>query len=402
MSSETILKVNNLSKRYEIYNSPKDRLLQLIFRKKRKFYKEFWALRDISFELKSGETMGIIGLNGAGKSTLLQLICGTLNPSNGAIQSNARISALLELGAGFNSEFTGRENAIMNCALQGMGRDEIDEKLPLIENFAGIGDYIDQPVKFYSSGMFARLAFSAAIHTNPTLLIIDEALSVGDMAFQEKSISRMKELRESGTSILYVSHSITSVRNFCDKALWLDKGQVRAFGERLAICDEYQREVEGMVGHTISNEASHRHVARLDELLNLERSLKILTVSTDKSHYLMGEDIQLEIQLHFIKTPNSYGIGIIIYDEKGNIVSILNTLRDELTCRIRKEQWTLVIKNHHLGPGVYSITVSIPDGDAMFSYDRIDHCVKFYVDSERSSRGLAKVEGIVRLEHAWI
>lgn len=401
MSSNAILKIDNLSKRYEIYASPKDRLLQLLFRERKKFYREFWALRNVSFELRSGETVGIIGLNGAGKSTLLQLICGTLNPSEGAIQTDARISALLELGAGFNGEFTGRENAIMNCALQGMSRAEIDGKLPLIEKFAGIGDYIDQPVKFYSSGMFARLAFSAAIHVNPTLLIVDEALSVGDMAFQEKSISRMKELRDAGTSILYVSHSITSVRNFCDKALWLDKGRVRAFGERLAICDEYQREIEGMVGHNISNEESHRHVAQIDESMDPERTLKILGVSTDKPHYAMGEDIQIEVHLNFSKVPNSYGVGIIIYDTKGNLVSILNTLRDELICNKAKEQWTLLIRNHHLGPGEYSITVSIPDGDAMFSYDRIDHCVKFHVDIERNPKGLAKVEGIVRLEHEW-
>lgn len=401
MSSDVILKVSHLSKRYEIYSSPKHRLLQLIFRDKRKYFHEFWALRDASFELRSGETVGIIGANGAGKSTLLQLICGTLTPSEGSIQTEARISALLELGAGFNGEFTGRENVLMSCALQGMKRDEIESKLPLIEEFAGIGTYIDQPVKFYSSGMFARLAFSAAIHVNPDLLIVDEALSVGDMAFQEKSITRMKQLRESGTSILYVSHSITSVRNFCDKALWLDRGRVRAYGERLAICDEYQRQVERIVGHHISNDETQSHALRLDDTIEPEKSLKIAGVSTDKSHYKSAEDIRIDIDLKFSKAPQLYGIGVIIYDEKGNIASILNTLRDELIVDKPKEHWSLLIHNHHLGPGRYSITVSIPDGNAMFSYDRLDHCVSFYVDIERNSKGLAKVEGIVHLEHEW-
>lgn len=401
MSSDVILKVESLGKRYEIYSSTKYRLLQLIFQEKRKYFREFWALRDVSFQLRRGETVGIIGLNGSGKSTLLQLICGTLNPSEGNIQTNAKISALLELGAGFNGEFTGRENIIMSCALQGMKQKEIENKLPIIEEFAGIGDYIDQPVKFYSSGMFARLAFSSAIHVNPDLLIVDEALSVGDMAFQEKSITRMKHLRESGTSILYVSHSITSVRNFCDKALWLERGQVRAFGERIAVCDEYQREVERMVDHALPYQETSNHYISHDDSIDSERSLKVLSISTDKPRYAMADDIRIEVQLKFSNRPVTYGIGIIIYDERGNLVSILNTLRDDILGTETKTHWSLLIKNHHLAPGAYFITASIPDADAMFSFDRIDQCIKFHVEIERNSKGLAKVEGIIRLDHQW-
>jgi len=186
MSSDIAIKVENLSKCYEIYDTPRDRLKQFVLPRLRqkvglspaRYYKEFWALKDVSFEVKKGETVGVLGFNGAGKSTLLQMICGTLNPTHGQIQTNGRISALLELGAGFNPEFTGRENVFLSCALYGMSQAEISVRFKDIADFAGIGDFIDQPVKHYSSGMYARLAFSAAVHVNPAVLIVDEALSV--------------------------------------------------------------------------------------------------------------------------------------------------------------------------------------------------------------------------------
>lgn len=401
MSSDLVLKVEGLSKCYEIYDFPRDRLFQLVCRGRKKFFREFWALRDVSFELCRGETIGVLGFNGAGKSTLLQIICGTLNPTSGSVQTNARIAALLELGAGFNSDFSGRENVYMNCALHGMSREEAERRFDDIAEFAGIGDCIDQPVKYYSSGMFARLAFSAAVHVEPSLLIVDEALSVGDMAFQEKSITRMKEIREEGTSILFVSHSLSAVRNFCDRALWLDRGRVRAFGDRLEICDEYQSEVEDRIRRDVISGVSNVCVARIDERAQEDKVLNIVSVSCDKSSYMMGSDIRINIQLRFYKKPRSYGVGLIFYDQKGNIVSILNTLRDDLAISEIKEDWALTIYDHHFAPGEYSLTVSIPDENAMFSYDRWEYCVRFRVVMERNSKGLPKVEGLVRCVHEW-
>ena len=205
----------NLSKCYQIYERPADRLKQMLLRGRRRYYREFWALRHVSFSIRPGEVLGVVGRNGAGKSTLLQLICGTMQPTGGRIAVNGRIAALLELGAGFNPEFTGRENVFMSAAIMGLDRRETEARLAEIFEFAGIGDFVDQPVKTYSSGMFVRLAFSAAIHVNPDILLVDEALAVGDVIFQHQCISRIREMQADGTTIIFVSHDMAMVRSIC-------------------------------------------------------------------------------------------------------------------------------------------------------------------------------------------
>jgi ABC-type polysaccharide/polyol phosphate transport system ATPase subunit len=400
MSSDIAIQVDKLSKCYQIYDTPRDRLLQMLARGRKQYFKEFWSLKDVSFTVKKGETVGVIGRNGAGKSTLLQLICGTLNPTSGNIYTSGRIAALLELGSGFNVDFTGRENVFMNGALLGLSKEEIEAKFDAIAAFADIGHFLEQPVKIYSSGMFARLAFSVAVHVDPSLLIVDEALSVGDMAFQEKSITRMKEIRESGTSILFVSHSLSAVRNFCDRAVWLENGKLRADGERLRICDDYQREVERELRRdqvAATAPQSRAVVPTVDG----EKSISITSVRMERDSYRMADDIAIHIGLHFHRPPSVYGVGVIIYDMKGNVVSILNTLRDDIFVQEAKESWTLSIKDNHFAPGEYSITVSIPDEHAMFSFDKWEHCARFYIDMERSRRGLAKVDGMLRCDHEW-
>lgn len=234
MSSDIAIKVENLSKCYQIYDQPHDRLKQfslpriqrLMGISPKNYYREFWALRDVSFEVKRGETIGIIGRNGSGKSTLLQIICGTLNSTLGSVQANGRIAALLELGSGFNPEFTGRENVYLNAAVIGLSADEIYEKIDSVIEFSGLGDYIDQPLKTYSSGMQARLAFSSAIHVEPAILVVDEALSVGDAGFQLKCMLRMREMQEKGVTILFVSHDTSSVVRLCDHAIVMEQGRI--------------------------------------------------------------------------------------------------------------------------------------------------------------------------------
>lgn len=248
MSSEEIaIRVNNLSKRYEIYDTPRDRLLQFVLphlyrmtgRPPKQYFHEFWALRDVSFEVKKGETVGIIGRNGSGKSTLLQMICGTLIHTSGDIQTKGRIAALLELGSGFNPEFTGYENVYMNAAVLGLNQQEIDDRFEDIASFADIGEYIKQPVKTYSSGMYLRLAFAVIVHVDADILIVDEALAVGDSFFQAKCMSRMKHIVESGTTILLVSHDINSIKALCNRTLWLDYGFGKAFGETGYVSEAY-------------------------------------------------------------------------------------------------------------------------------------------------------------------
>jgi len=241
MSSDVIVEVKGLTKVFPIYDKPHYRLMQMLFDDRRRWYREFTALSDLNFVVRRGETVGIVGRNGSGKSTLLQIICGTLAPTEGEVRVRGRVAALLELGAGFNPEFTGRENVYLNGTVLGLSRAQIERKLDDILAFAEIGDFIDRPVKTYSSGMYVRLAFAVAIHVEPDLLVVDEALSVGDEAFQRKCFARIERLREGGCTVLFVSHAATTVVELCDRAILLDHGDLLADGVPKAVISRYQR-----------------------------------------------------------------------------------------------------------------------------------------------------------------
>ena len=235
------LSVEGLSKCYRIYDHPRDRLLQGLVGRRRRLYREHWALRPLSFHLERGQTLGIVGRNGSGKSTLLQLICGTLAPTTGTVQVQGRIGALLELGSGFNPEFSGRENVFLNAALLGLRRQEVEARLDAILAFADIGAFIDQPVKTYSSGMVVRLAFAVQAHIDPDLLVVDEALAVGDELFQKKCYGHLERLKERGTSILLVTHSCPQIIQHCDQALLLHRGHARQWGAPAPVTVNYQQ-----------------------------------------------------------------------------------------------------------------------------------------------------------------
>lgn len=220
-----VVEVERVTKIYKLYSSPKDRLKEAFSFSRRKYHRDFFALSDISLEIEKGQTVGIIGMNGSGKSTLLQIVCGVLQPTMGRVRIHGRIAALLELGAGFNTEFTGRDNVYLNGSLMGFSKRDIDRRFPEIEAFAEIGEFIDQPVKTYSSGMFVRLAFSAAIYIDPDILVVDEALAVGDIFFRQKCYKRLADLQSRGCSIILVSHSMNDVEQFCQKALLLHHGE---------------------------------------------------------------------------------------------------------------------------------------------------------------------------------
>jgi len=238
MSSDNIIEIQGLSKCYQIYDTPKDRLFQMFFRSRKQLYREFWALKNVSFNLKKGETVGIIGRNGSGKSTLLQMICGTLTPTDGQVRVNGKIAALLELGAGFNPEFTGHENIFMAASLYGLTNEKIRDRYEKILAFADIGDYINQPVKTYSSGMYVRLAFAVIAHVDAEILVIDEALAVGDAVFTQKCMRFIRKFKENGT-LLFVSHDTSSVINLCDKAIWLHQGEMITTGKAKNIAEKY-------------------------------------------------------------------------------------------------------------------------------------------------------------------
>lgn len=248
-SNDIAIRINNLSKCYSIYDRPQDRLKQSIIpqlsrvfgRKPQNYFREFWALRDITFEVKKGEIVGIIGRNGSGKSTLLQIICGTLTPTSGTVETNGRVAALLELGSGFNPEFTGRENVYLNGAVLGLSKEELDARFDDIATFADIGQFIDQPVKMYSSGMYVRLAFAVQACTDPDILIVDEALAVGDEKFQRKCFSRLEELNSKGTSILFVSHSASQIIELCERVILLESGTQVMYAHSPRVVRAYQK-----------------------------------------------------------------------------------------------------------------------------------------------------------------
>lgn len=247
MSCEPTISVRGLGKCYHIYRAPKDRLMQLLFRGRRTYFREFWALRQVDFQVGHGEVIGIIGRNGSGKSTLLQLVCGTLSPSEGEVRVRGRVAALLELGAGFNPEFTGRENVYMSAAILGLSSREIEERFDAIVDFSEVRDFIDQPVKTYSSGMFMRLAFAVATSVDPDVLVIDEALSVGDGAFAYKSFNRIMQLRNAGKTILFCSHALFQVESLCRRTIWIDHGTVIADGDSADVVAAYQTFLDGSV-----------------------------------------------------------------------------------------------------------------------------------------------------------
>jgi lipopolysaccharide transport system ATP-binding protein len=265
MSCDFAIRVENLGKCYEIYATPQDRLKQYIYPKLQsligvptKIYsRKFWAIKDISLYVAKGETVGLIGRNGSGKSTLLQIICGTLSQTSGVVETQGRVAALLELGAGFNPEFTGRENVLLNAAILGFPKDELLQKMGQIIEFSELDEFIDRPVKTYSSGMVVRLAFSTAIHVNPSILIVDEALAVGDAKFQAKCMHKIKAIRQKGASILFVSHDVASVRTLCDRVLWLENGEVVDQGEAFAVTGRYMesmlsQDINGVSNSTVS------------------------------------------------------------------------------------------------------------------------------------------------------
>lgn len=237
-TTEYAIEVNGLSKCYQIYDKPSDRLKQMLMRGRKQYYKEFWALKDVSFKIKKGETVGIIGRNGSGKSTLLQMICGTLNPTGGEVKVNGRVAALLELGAGFNPEFSGVENVYMAASLYGLSKEEVDQRFDAIATFADIGDHIHQAVKTYSSGMYVRLAFAVIAHVDAEILVIDEALAVGDVFFTQKCMSFLRRFQEKGT-VIFVTHDTSSVLALCNSGMLLNKGHLMACSDAKSVCEAY-------------------------------------------------------------------------------------------------------------------------------------------------------------------
>lgn len=336
-SSEVMIRVEGVGKCYQLYNLPRDRLLQMVVPRAqrllgkteaRRYYREFWALRDISFAAHKGESIGIVGRNGSGKSTLLQIIAGTLAPTTGFATTHGRLAALLELGSGFNPDFTGRENVFLNGVLLGFSRAEIERRFDEIAGFADIGNFLDQPVKTYSSGMFVRLAFAVQVQLDPEILVVDEALAVGDSLFQKRCFERMEQLLSNGTTLLFVSHDQESVRTMTNRALLIREGRMQALGPSSKVLLEYRKQL---------HEDETAHLQRLAQRRTSAFTPAAKVDTTDRADLETARD-----EGHLATDARSFGnleaevMGVRILDDKGQPSGVFNPgdrIRIVVSCR---------------------------------------------------------------------
>lgn len=396
MTNDIAIRIENLSKVYKIFDRPIDRMKEALHPFHKRYSRDFYALKNISFTLKKGETLGIIGKNGAGKSTLLKIITGVLTPSSGHIEVNGRIASLLELGAGFNPEMTGIENIYMNGTLMGYSKEEMDERINNIVSFADIGDFINQPVKMYSSGMFARLAFAVNAFVEPDILIVDEALSVGDNAFQIKCMKRMKELMEGGTTILFVSHDINAVRRFCTKVVWVNDGNIKVMGEVNWVVDKYVEFLK-IKDIKINKKKSTVNDAIIAEILSVnvytDNDIMVDEVSFDMP-------IFIEIKYKVLKNNlKNVVLGIAIRSIDDEYICGLNTLLDKKTI-----PWNLginsMILKYPMGlrvlGGEYYFDVALIEETATIPIQYLSRVKKIKIKSDY------KGEGIFIIPHDWL
>ena len=392
--------VQNVSKLYRPYQHPSDRIRELVPFQSKKLHHDFWALRDISFGVEKGETLSIVGPNGCGKSTLLQIICGILQPTSGRVVTTGRVAALLELGAGFNPEFTGRENVFLNGEIMGLSRGEIARALPSIAAFADIGEFLERPVKEYSSGMYVRLAFATAIHVEPEILVVDEALAVGDAVFANRCVRKFEELRERKITVLFVSHDLGLVKQLSHRAILLVGGHIHAQGEPNHVINQYiglvlekqRAEVEPRSKLT----AGFRHGDLTSEVLEVqllgEHGEPVRAVSS-------GEALRVRVRCVFHQAKADPMVGILIRNRIGMDVYGTNTrveqvglgefeVGDELELEFRFDCW--------LAPQQYTLTVATQNADGS-SHDWLDDVLAFELVDARALAGVANL----RAQIAW-
>ncbi len=394
--------VQNVSKLYRLYRRPADRIRELVPFPSKKLHQDFWALRDIHFQVQKGETLGIVGPNGCGKSTLLQIVCGILPPTEGRVATRGRIAALLELGAGFSPEYTGRENVFLNGEIMGLSRAQIARALPSIAAFADIGDFLERPVKEYSSGMYVRLAFATAIHVEPEILVVDEALAVGDAVFANRCVRKFQELRERKITVLFVSHDLGLVKQLSDRALLLVNGRIHAEGEPSQVINQYiglvlerqQAEAGEAAGNRIA--AGFRHGDRASEILEVE----LRNARDERAEAVAsGETVRVRVRCVFHAAKEDPMVGILIRNRIGMEVYGTNTrvegialgrfaAGEELEIEFRFACW--------LAPQSYTLTVATQNADGT-SHDWLDDVRAFEVVGARTAAGVVDL----RAEIAW-
>lgn len=426
--SEVAIKVENLSKMYKLYDNPMDRLKESLGLSKRRVYKEHYALSNVNIEIKKGETVGIIGTNGSGKSTILKIITGVLNPTSGNVTINGRISALLELGAGFNMEYTGIENVYLNGTMIGFSREEIDAKLDAILEFADIGDFVYQPVKTYSSGMFVRLAFAVAINIEPEILIVDEALSVGDVFFQNKCYRKFEEFKEQGKTILFVSHDLSSISKYCDRVVLLNKGNKLAEGEPGTVIDLYKKVLVKQVDENGGIKTEDQPVEQKDGVEKKEPDVwktnyilnpgfqeygdKIVTIEdfavidpdgVYTSTLIKGEKFKVKVKIQAHERVEDPIVAFTIRDLRGTEISGTNTMYEKMPIgpmEAGEQRIVTFTQNLDIQGGQYLLSLGCTryDKDDFHVYHRLYDVCSIGIISDKNTVGFYDMNSEIEIE----
>ncbi|OKZ81754.1 MAG: teichoic acid ABC transporter ATP-binding protein [Clostridium sp. CAG:12237_41] len=389
------IEVRDLSKVYYLYDKPSDRIRETFSIRKKKYSKEHYALKNINLKINKGESIGIVGTNGSGKSTLLKLVTGVVTPTTGTIKTDGKIAALLELGAGFNPEYTGIENIYLNGTMMGYTEEEMKKRVPDIIEFADIGEFINQPVKSYSSGMFARLAFAVSINVEPDILIVDEALSVGDIRFQVKCIDKMRELQESGTTILFVTHAIEQIKRFCTRAIWIKNGELIEDGEASQVVDLYDNFMK--YGEKKIEKVNNEDEFRLPE--NSDYLAVIQKVSINKNMFKTFEKLEVEVTYDvYDNHMEDLQVGVAFYSLDRKIyVFGPNTNLDKISVPQKQGRHVVkyIVPELMLMGGDYTVDVGIFNSGGIVNLDYKNNCEGFSVANEYFS------EGMFYLKHEW-
>lgn len=388
--------IYNLTKVYQLYNRPLDRLKETFSISKKKYSKEHYALKDISLHIDKGDSIGIVGTNGSGKSTLLKLITGVVTPTEGEVISRGKIAALLELGAGFNQEYTGLENIYLNGTMMGYTEEEMKKRVPDIIDFADIGDFLYQPVKTYSSGMFARLAFAVSINVEPDILIVDETLSVGDTRFQMKCIDKMKELRESGTTILFVTHATEQIKRFCTRGIWIKQGEIAADGESSHVVDLFDNFMK--YGEKSLNDDFEDGEFALPDDETCLASIHKAKINKEQFHSFEPLEVEVTYDI-YDKNMVDFQVGVAIFSQDRSVyVYGPNTNLDKFSVPQNQGRHVITyrIPSLTLLSGNYVVDVGIFNSEGIVNLDYRTSCLGFSVTSEYFS------EGIMHFEHEWI
>lgn len=396
--TEIVIEINHLTKKYDMYKKPSDRLKEALSPTRKTYHEVFYALNDVNVEVKKGEMIGFIGENGSGKSTILKIITGVLTPSEGEVKIEGNIAALLELGSGFNPEYSGYENIFLNGMVLGFSREEMQDKVDDIINFADIGDHLYQPVKTYSSGMFVRLAFAVAINVDPDILIVDEALAVGDLEFQLKCMEKFTELRNAGKTILFVSHDVNAVRRFCDRVYWLKNGVVEAEGETMEITETYENFLKKKSLKTVdrdnssSEDFSAYDIVEVKSAELLDGDLQPLEIVEQDSKVVVK--VTYNVKDDSIKKPV---LGVAIRTVDNNYVCGLNTLLDEESIPWKKGENVFYLEYEKMAllGGEYYFDVALFEENATVPLVYKTRYLTMFISGKYVG------EGIVVLDHKW-